>query len=84
MTPDIRIPDGLLRADGRFGSGPSKVRPAQLEALVASGRDSLGTSHRQAPVRSQVKRLRSGLAEAEALSRGALSRGLEGPEPDRA
>ena len=62
MTPDIRIPVGLLPADGRFGSGPSKVRPAQLEALVATGRDYLGTSHRQAPVRSQVKRLRSGLA----------------------
>ena len=62
MSPDIRIPVGLLPADGRFGAGPSKVRPAQLEALVATGRDYLGTSHRQAPVRSQVGRLRSGLA----------------------
>jgi len=62
VSPDIRIPVGLLPADGRFGSGPSKVRPAQLEALVATGRDYLGTSHRQAPVRSQVARLRSGLA----------------------
>ena len=62
MTPDIRIPAELRPADGRCGSGPSKVRPAQLEALVATGRGYLGTSHRQAPVRSQVGRLRSGLA----------------------
>src|SRR5690606_21534266 len=47
-TPQISIPDGLLPTDGRFGAGPSKVRPAQLEALVATGRTYLGTSHRQA------------------------------------
>ncbi|MCW2615019.1 MAG: phosphoserine transaminase [Frankiales bacterium] len=58
---DVRIPTELLPQDGRFGAGPSKVRPAQLEALVATGREYLGTSHRQAPVRSQVGRLRSGL-----------------------
>jgi len=57
----VQIPTHLLPQDGRFGAGPSKVRPAQLDALVATGRDYLGTSHRQAPVRSQVGRLRSGL-----------------------
>ena len=58
---DLQIPADLLPADGRFGAGPSKVRPAQLDALVATGRSYLGTSHRQAPVRDQVGRLRSGL-----------------------
>ncbi len=57
----VEIPKDLLPADGRFGAGPSKVRPAQLDALVATGRSYLGTSHRQAPVRDQVGRLRSGL-----------------------
>ena len=70
MSPGIRIPAELLPADGRFGSGPSKVRPAQLEALVATGRGYLGTSHRQAPVRSQVGRLRSGLAALFDLPEG--------------
>jgi phosphoserine aminotransferase len=60
-TPRLEIPADLLPADGRFGSGPSKIRPAQLEALAATGRSYLGTSHRQAPVRAQVGRLRSGL-----------------------
>jgi len=61
VTSPVQIPTHLLPQDGRFGAGPSKVRPAQLDALVATGRDYLGTSHRQAPVRSQVGRLRSGL-----------------------
>ena len=69
-TPRVRIPSDLLPADGRFGSGPSKVRPAQLEALVATGRDYLGTSHRQKPVRAQVGRLRAGLRELFALPEG--------------
>ena len=43
----VQIPKELLPQDGRFGAGPSKVRPAQLEALVATGRTYLGTSHRQ-------------------------------------
>jgi phosphoserine aminotransferase len=59
-TPRLEIPADLLPSDGRFGSGPSKIRPAQLEALAATGRSYLGTSHRQAPVRAQVGRLRSG------------------------
>ncbi len=60
---DIRIPADLLPADGRFGCGPSKIRPEALAALADTGRHVLGTSHRQAPVKSLVGRLRSGLAE---------------------
>jgi phosphoserine aminotransferase len=60
---DIVIPDSLKPADGRFGSGPSKVRPEQLAALAASGDTYLGTSHRQKPVKSIVARVREGLAE---------------------
>ena len=58
----IVIPADLLPADGRFGSGPTKVREAQVEALAAAGRGLLGTSHRQAPVRNLVHRVRAGLA----------------------
>ncbi|YAL82821.1 phosphoserine transaminase [Dermacoccaceae bacterium W4C1] len=61
-APQITIPADLLPADGRFGSGPSKIRPAQLESLVARGTDVLGTSHRQAPVRDLVGQVRDGLA----------------------
>jgi phosphoserine aminotransferase len=57
----IVIPPGLLPADGRFGSGPTKIREAQLDALTAAGRNLLGTSHRQAPVRTVVRRVREGL-----------------------
>ena len=63
MTTVPTIPADLLPRDGRFGAGPSKVRPEQLDALVATGAGYLGTSHRQAPVRSQVARMRSGLRE---------------------
>ena len=66
----MEIPKELLPQDGRFGAGPSKVRPAQLDALVATGRSYLGTSHRQKPVREQVGRLRSGLRELFALPDG--------------
>ena len=59
----LTIPSSLLPADGRFGSGPSKVRPAQVQAVADAGRTLLGTSHRQAPVRSLVRRVRTGLAE---------------------
>ena len=58
----IEIPRDLLPADGRFGCGPSKVRPAQLEALLASGTTILGTSHRQAPVKNLVGSVRERLA----------------------
>jgi phosphoserine aminotransferase len=66
----IRIPTDLLPTDGRFGSGPSKVRDAQVSALAAAGRTPLGTSHRQEPVRSLVRRVRTGLAELFALPDG--------------
>ena len=59
---DINIPAGLRPADGRFGCGPSKVRPEQLTALAGPGAALLGTSHRQAPVRALVQRIREGLA----------------------
>ncbi|HSR83067.1 MAG TPA: phosphoserine transaminase [Streptosporangiaceae bacterium] len=58
----IVIPAGLRPADGRFGSGPTRIRDAQVEALAAAGRSLLGTSHRQAPVRNVVQRVRDGLA----------------------
>lgn len=62
-APQVSIPQDLLPQDGRFGAGPSKVRPEQVEALQRAGRDLLGTSHRQAPVKDVVGRVRSGLAE---------------------
>jgi phosphoserine aminotransferase len=58
--PALTIPSELLPADGRFGCGPSKVRPEQLDHLVAS-RGILGTSHRQAPVKDLVGRVRHGI-----------------------
>ncbi|MBO9579021.1 MAG: phosphoserine transaminase, partial [Microbacteriaceae bacterium] len=57
----IEIPPHLLPADGRFGCGPSKVRPEQLAHLTANAH-LLGTSHRQAPVKDLVGRVRGGLA----------------------
>ncbi|WP_136518587.1 MULTISPECIES: phosphoserine transaminase [Cellulomonas] len=62
-VPAVTIPADLLPRDGRFGCGPSKVRPAQVDALAAAGRSLLGTSHRQAPVRALVGRVRAGLTE---------------------
>jgi phosphoserine aminotransferase len=60
---DLVIPAGLRPKDGRFGSGPAKIRPEQLAALAGAGAAYLGTSHRQPPVRSLVHRVRAGLAE---------------------
>jgi phosphoserine aminotransferase len=60
--PSLVIPSGLLPADGRFGCGPSKIRQEQLDHLVASSA-LLGTSHRQAPIKDLVGRVRSGLGE---------------------
>lgn len=57
------LPPGLLPTDGRFGAGPSKVRPAQVDALVRGATTLLGTSHRQPPVRGVVGRIRAGLRE---------------------
>jgi phosphoserine aminotransferase len=56
------IPADLKPTDGRFGSGPSKVRPEQLQALAAAG-DLFGTSHRQAPVKNLVGRVRDGIRQ---------------------
>ena len=59
----ITIPADLLPKDGRFGAGPSKVRPEQIEALSAASRTILGTSHRQAPVKNLVGSVREGLSQ---------------------
>jgi phosphoserine aminotransferase len=69
-TAQITIPADLLPADGRFGSGPSKVRAAQVRAVSDAGTSLLGTSHRQAPVRSLVRRSREGLGELFSLPEG--------------
>jgi phosphoserine aminotransferase len=59
----LQIPTELKPADGRFGSGPSRVRPEQLEHLAATGTSLMGTSHRQKPVKQLVGRVRSGLRD---------------------
>jgi phosphoserine aminotransferase len=67
---ELRIPTELLPADGRFGCGPSKVRPEQLEALIAAGTTVMGTSHRQPPVKRLVGAVRTGLTELFGLPDG--------------
>ncbi|GAT01328.1 phosphoserine transaminase [Mycolicibacterium fortuitum] len=59
---ELIIPADIKPRDGRFGCGPSKVRPEQLTALAAAG-DLFGTSHRQAPIKNLVGRVRDGLRE---------------------
>ena len=66
----LQIPHDLKPADGRFGSGPSRVRPEQLEHLAREGAAIMGTSHRQAPVKRVVGRVRAGLRELFALPDG--------------
>jgi phosphoserine aminotransferase len=66
----IQIPAHLLPADGRFGCGPSKVRPEAVAALAAEGAALLGTSHRQAPVKNLVKRVREGVSQLFSLPEG--------------
>lgn len=66
----LTIPADLLPADGRFGCGPSKVRPEQVEALAAVGTSLLGTSHRQAPVKNLVGSVRERLSELFRLPDG--------------
>jgi phosphoserine aminotransferase len=61
--PRITIPADLLPADGRFGCGPSKVPASAIDALAAAAPSWLGTSHRQAPVKDLVGRVRAGLHE---------------------
>jgi phosphoserine aminotransferase len=66
----ITIPEHLKPADGRFGSGPSKVPGDAVAELGATGITLLGTSHRQQPVKALVARIRAGLAELFALPDG--------------
>ena len=66
----IVIPTDLLPVDGRFGCGPSKVRPEQLAYLAGAGSAIMGTSHRQAPVKNLVGRVRSGLSDLFRLPAG--------------
>jgi phosphoserine aminotransferase len=70
MTDALQIPADLLPADGRFGAGPSKIQTGHLDALAATGSTLMGTSHRQAPVRNVVGRVREGLAELFSLPDG--------------
>jgi phosphoserine aminotransferase len=70
VTDPITIPDHLLPTDGRFGSGPSKVRLEAVQALAATGTSLLGTSHRQAPVRDLVGRVREGVSALFDLPEG--------------
>ena len=71
MAPEttLQIPDELKPADGRFGCGPSKVRPEALASLSERS-DLMGTSHRQAPVRDLVREVRTGLGELFSLPDG--------------
>lgn len=61
MSAEPTIPEELRPADGRFGCGPSKVRPEALRALAETGTDLLGTSHRKGRVRGQVQRLQENI-----------------------
>jgi phosphoserine aminotransferase len=70
QTATLTIPADLKPADGRFGCGPSKVRPEQLAALASTGASMMGTSHRQRPVRSLVGRIRAGLGELFSVPAG--------------
>jgi phosphoserine aminotransferase len=70
MSAEIIIPSSIKPVDGRFGCGPSKIRPEALAALSASGNSILGTSHRQKPVKNVVKRVREGLTSLFNLPEG--------------
>ncbi|MGQ0717706.1 MAG: phosphoserine transaminase [Pseudonocardiales bacterium] len=67
QTVELTIPAQLLPVDGRFGCGPSKVRPEQLAVLATAGASVMGTSHRHAPVKSLVTRIRAGMRELFSL-----------------
>ena len=67
---DIRLPASILPADGRFGCGPSKVRRAQIDAVVAASTSIMGTSHRKPQVKALVGAVRSGLFELFSLPDG--------------
>ncbi|KAA1428451.1 phosphoserine transaminase [Nocardioides antri] len=70
VTDALQIPADLKPADGRFGAGPSKIQTSHLDALAATGADLMGTSHRQAPVKNTVGRVREGLAALFDLPEG--------------
>ncbi len=70
MTDAIQIPAEMKPADGRFGAGPSKIQTSHLDALAATGQSLLGTSHRQAPVKDTVGRVRDGVAALFDLPEG--------------
>jgi phosphoserine aminotransferase len=70
VTPSIVLPEQLKPRDGRFGCGPSKVRAEALASLAGAGAAVLGTSHRQAPVRGLVRRVREGLSALFSLPDG--------------
>ena len=66
----ITLPASILPADGRFGCGPSKVRPGQIDAIVAGATGLIGTSHRKPPVKQLVGSVRSGLRDLFSLPDG--------------
>jgi len=66
----MEIPRSMLPSDGRFGCGPSKIRPEQALALAKANRNLLGSSHRQPPVKNLVGEVRAGLAELFSLPDG--------------
>lgn len=70
MSEYPTLPSTLIPADPRFGCGPSKVRPAQLNAIVNAGADVIGTSHRQPAVKSIVGSIREGLSSLFSLPDG--------------
>ncbi len=77
MTPSpqtaetqLRLPAECKPADGRFGCGPSKVRPEAIADLAGEGASVMGTSHRQKPVKSMVGEIRAGLRELLAVPDG--------------
>ncbi len=70
MSDAISIPAELKPADGRFGAGPSKIPTGALDALAATGTGLMGTSHRQAPVKDTVGRVRAGVRELFSLPEG--------------
>lgn len=70
MTSTVNIPQDLLPEDGRFGSGPSKIRADQVAALERGGTKLLGTSHRQTPIKQLVASIREGLGEFFRLPEG--------------
>ncbi|GAB3283182.1 phosphoserine transaminase [Parasphingorhabdus pacifica] len=66
----LKLPSELLPSDGRFGCGPSKVRPEQLARLAETGESLMGTSHRQKGVKSLVGQVREGLRQLFSLPEG--------------